>query len=135
MSKTREIREDLYQRMHGFKPVRRVERKRCRSEWYYLDPRYDNELHQIDVVNENSPNPRISGIVADDMDKNPQDYYIWRTKGDNKVRGKHAEREGKIFNWHIPPEGGARIKTTVAPVVFTASGEVLLMSKGGVNRL
>ena len=115
MSKTREIGEDLYQRMHGFKPVRRVERKRGRSEWYYLDPRYDNELHQIDVVNENSPNPRISGIVADDMDKNPEDYYIWRTKGDDKVR--------------------ARIKTTVAPVVFTASGEVLLMSKGGVNRL
>ncbi|MBR1398669.1 MAG: minor capsid protein [Alphaproteobacteria bacterium] len=106
MSKTREIGEDLYQRMHGFKPVRRAERKRGRSEWYYLDPRYDNELHQIDVVNENSPNPRISGIVADDMDKNPEDYYIWRTKGDNKVRGKHAEREGKIFNWHVPPEGG-----------------------------
>ena len=106
MSKTREIGEDLYQRMHGFKPVRRVERKRGRSEWYYLDPRYDNELHQIDVVNENSPNPRISGIVADDMDKNPEDYYIWRTKGDDKVRSAHAEREGKIFNWHVPPEGG-----------------------------
>ena len=106
MSKTREIGEDLYQRMHGFKPVRRVERKRGRSEWYYLDPRYDNELHQIDVANENSPNPRISGIVADDMDKNPEDYYIWRTVGDDKVRSAHAEREGKIFNWHVPPEGG-----------------------------
>ena len=40
------------------------------------------------------------------MKKNPEDYYIWRTKKDDKVRGKHAEREGKIFNWHVPPEGG-----------------------------
>jgi uncharacterized protein with gpF-like domain len=66
--------------------------------------------------------------LRDDLKKNERDYYIWRTRKDEKVRGKHAEREGKIFNWHVPPEG-ARIKTTVAPVVFTASGEVLLISK------
>jgi hypothetical protein len=80
------------------------------------------------VPSENSPNPRLDDIVADDIQQNPEDYYIWRTVGDDRVRSKHAEREGKIFNWHVPPEG-ARIKTTIAPVVFTASGEVLLISK------
>ena len=80
------------------------------------------------MASEDAPNPKIKAILRDDLKKNERDYYIWRTRKDEKVRGKHAEREGKIFNWHVPPDG-ARIKTTVAPVVFTASGEVLLISK------
>ncbi|MDP4796224.1 MAG: phage minor head protein [Rhodospirillales bacterium] len=32
--------------------------------------------------------------------------YIWRTRGDGKVRSKHAERDGKVFDWDNPPEGG-----------------------------
>ena len=101
-------RDNLYQRLHGFKTVKRGHKRNGQSEWYYVDPRYRNsDSHsQIDVANENSPNPRLKDILADDMDKNPQDYYIWRTKRDNRVRDKHAEREGKIFNRHIPPEGG-----------------------------
>ena len=63
-------------------------------------------MKQIDVSSENALNPQINSILAEDMDKNPSDYYIWRTRQDDKVRGKHAEREGKIFNKHIPPEGG-----------------------------
>ena len=63
-------------------------------------------MTQIDVSSENALNPQINSILAEDMDKNPSDYYIWRTRQDDKVRGKHAEREGKIFNKHIPPEGG-----------------------------
>ncbi len=63
-------------------------------------------MKQIDVANENALNPQINSILAEDMNKNPNDYYIWRTRQDDKVRGKHAEREGKIFNKHIPPEGG-----------------------------
>ncbi len=104
MSKTR---DNLYQRMHGFKAVKRGYKRAGQSEWYYIDPRYDDDKYgEIDVANENSPNPRLSGILADDMEKNPEDYYIWRTKKDDKVRGAHAEREGEIFNWHVPPEGG-----------------------------
>ena len=116
--------------MHGFKPLKRGERRKGQSEWYYLDPRYkdDDAQKEIDVLDGEAPNPRLGRILSDDMQKNPDDYYIWRTKKDDRVRGKHAEREGKIFNWHILPDG-ARIKTTVAPVVFTASGEVLLISK------
>ncbi|MDB2683091.1 phage minor head protein [Alphaproteobacteria bacterium] len=32
--------------------------------------------------------------------------YIWRTVKDDRVRDDHAEREGKIFLWGQPPEGG-----------------------------
>lgn len=32
--------------------------------------------------------------------------YIWRTVGDEKVRGHHASRNGKIFSWDDAPEGG-----------------------------
>ena len=32
--------------------------------------------------------------------------YIWRTQGDSKVRDAHAERDGKVFSWDDPPEGG-----------------------------
>jgi hypothetical protein len=32
--------------------------------------------------------------------------YVWHTQGDGKVRSEHAERDGKIFSWDDPPEGG-----------------------------
>ena len=32
--------------------------------------------------------------------------YIWRTARDNKVRSRHAAREGKTFKWREPPQGG-----------------------------
>lgn len=32
--------------------------------------------------------------------------YIWKTVKDNRVRGDHAAREGKIFLWNKPPDGG-----------------------------
>ena len=103
------LRDDLYQRLHGFKSVKRSHKKQGQSDWYYLDPRGAStvgSMKQIDVADENAINPQINSILADDMAKNPNDYYIWRTRQDDKVRSKHAEREGKIFNKHIPPEGG-----------------------------
>ncbi|NOD90393.1 minor capsid protein [Ruegeria sp. HKCCD4315] len=36
----------------------------------------------------------------------PATHYIWRTRRDGKVRSAHAEREGQIFSWDNPPEGG-----------------------------
>lgn len=36
----------------------------------------------------------------------PATHYIWRTRRDGKVRSAHAEREGPIFSWDNPPEGG-----------------------------
>lgn len=32
--------------------------------------------------------------------------YVWRTSLDEAVRPAHAAREGKIFYWNNPPEGG-----------------------------
>ena len=94
--------------MHGFKPLKRGERRKGQSEWYYLDPRYkdDDAQKEIDVLDGEAPNPRLGRILTDDMQKNPENYYIWRTKGDDKVRDRHKERDGKVFNWHIPPTGG-----------------------------
>lgn len=109
MSKRNELRDDIYQRMHGFKTVKRGYRKDGQSKWYYIDPRGAHsveDMKEIDVPSENAPNPKLNDILADDMQKNPQDYYIWRTVGDDKVRSAHAEREGEIFNWHVPPTGG-----------------------------
>ncbi len=36
----------------------------------------------------------------------PTTHYIWRTRGDGKVRLRHARFNGKIFAWDSPPEGG-----------------------------
>lgn len=105
----RELNDDLYQRFNGFKSVKRGDKKQGQSDWYYLDPRYndsDDPRGEISVMAENSPNPQLNAILASDIRKNPDNYYIWRTKGDNKVRDRHRQRDGVIFNWHIPPEGG-----------------------------
>ncbi|PZX44501.1 SPP1 gp7 family putative phage head morphogenesis protein [Roseinatronobacter thiooxidans] len=36
----------------------------------------------------------------------PTTHYIWRTCRDGKVRSSHVEREGQVFSWDDPPEGG-----------------------------
>ncbi|QJE73761.1 minor capsid protein [Aerophototrophica crusticola] len=32
--------------------------------------------------------------------------YVWRTMRDERVRPSHAERDGKVFRWSDPPQGG-----------------------------
>lgn len=34
------------------------------------------------------------------------EFYVWTTQHDARVREGHAERDGKIFRWDDPPEGG-----------------------------
>lgn len=34
------------------------------------------------------------------------ELYVWRTMKDDKVRASHEEREGVVYNWSDPPEGG-----------------------------
>ena len=51
--------------IYGKRPVRRTNRKPGQSEWYYLDPRGAktfSDMKQIDVENENTPNPYASEI-------------------------------------------------------------------------
>lgn len=33
-------------------------------------------------------------------------HYIWRTRGDGKVRPEHAANDGKVFAWDNPPPTG-----------------------------
>lgn len=42
----------------------------------------------------------------DDRNIHPENYYVWYTREDDKVRGSHAQRQGQVFNWDNPPEGG-----------------------------
>lgn len=58
--------------------------------FYYLDPRYDGEdgRSQINVSDENIPDPRMGAILAEDIKENPHNYYIWRTCKDDKVRAR-----------------------------------------------
>ena len=51
--------------MFGKRPVRRTDPKPGQSEWYYLDPRGTDrfeDMKQIDVPSENSPNPFANEI-------------------------------------------------------------------------
>ena len=103
-----ELRDKIYQQFHGFAPIERNAVKKGESAFYYIDPRYedDDKRSQIDVYDKNTPNPMLKEILTDELKNNPEDYYIWRTEGDDKVRDSHAERDGKIFNWYVPTEGG-----------------------------
>lgn len=63
--------------MYGKRPIRRTDPKPGQSEWYYLDPRgADNfsDMKQIDVENENSPNPHANEI-QNDLYKNDEYNY------------------------------------------------------------
>lgn len=72
------LRNELYQEMHGFKALKRDYVTRGKSKFYYLDPRYDedDERSQINVPDKNIPNPRLGAILADDIKENPHNYYI-----------------------------------------------------------
>lgn len=50
------------------------------------------------ALSETTPN------ASENSDKKGK--YIWRTRGDSKVRSAHAERDGRVFEWNNPPEGG-----------------------------
>lgn len=36
----------------------------------------------------------------------PSSHYIWRTRGDDKVRSSHAANDGHVFAWDNPPATG-----------------------------
>lgn len=38
--------------------------------------------------------------------EHPTTQYIWRTRGDGKVRAAHAANNGRIFSWENPPATG-----------------------------
>lgn len=40
------------------------------------------------------------------LQEHPTTHYIWRTRGDGKVRASHAANNGRIFSWDNPPPVG-----------------------------
>lgn len=50
--------------------------------------------------------PTIYALDAALKKRDATTRYIWRTAGDARVRDSHAVREGGIFVWGQPPEGG-----------------------------
>ena len=41
----------------------------------------------------------------------PTTHYIWRTRGDDKVRPSHAANNGRVFAWDDPPTTAQGIHT------------------------
>ncbi|MEE8393530.1 MAG: phage minor head protein, partial [Rhodospirillales bacterium] len=69
----------------------------------HLTPREARFLH--DNTDGGSINPH-TGLMEFYEAGKKEGSYIWRTVGDSKVRSSHAERDGKVFSWDDPPEGG-----------------------------
>lgn len=63
-----------------------------------MRPGDDTEKAIRVALSETTPN------ASENSDKKGK--YIWRTRGDSKVRSAHAERDGMVFDWDNPPEGG-----------------------------
>ena len=49
---------------------------------------------------------KMSSDGDENRDNHSTTHYIWHTVGDNRVRSRHAQRDGEIFSWNNPPEGG-----------------------------
>ncbi len=62
--------------MYGKRPIRRNHPRLGQSRWYYMDPRYDNDdaRCQIDVENENTPNPQ-AGEIQNYLYQNDEHNY------------------------------------------------------------
>ncbi len=69
----------------------------------HLTPEEARYLHA--VTDGGTVNPRTGLLEFFDNSKK-KGTYIWRTVGDGKVRSSHADRNGKVFSWADPPEGG-----------------------------
>ncbi|MAO54179.1 MAG: hypothetical protein CMM61_00590 [Rhodospirillaceae bacterium] len=69
----------------------------------HLTPEEARYLHA--VTDGGTVNPRTGLLEFFDNSKK-KGSYIWRTVGDGKVRSSHADRNGKVFSWANPPEGG-----------------------------
>lgn len=113
MKKDLSLREELELKMRGKMPLERLNPQKGESRWYYIDPRgrdddfvSDTKVRTIDVDCPDTPNPYLQEIMLEEAKDNPQNYYIWRTEGDDLVREEHAQRDGEIFAWDEPPSGG-----------------------------
>ncbi len=47
-----------------------------------------------------------AGRRGETLENHTTPRYTWRTVGDNRVRNRHAENDGKVFAWDNPPPTG-----------------------------
>lgn len=71
--------DDLYQRLHGFKSVKRSHKKQGQSDWYYLNPRYDTDgdpRGEIDGRNYTRPSEKKMFLVKTELLKMLTDLML-----------------------------------------------------------
>ena len=49
---------------------------------------------------------RRAVLIRAKSEERPTTHYIWRTRGDRRVRGSHRVNEGQVFAWNDPPPTG-----------------------------
>lgn len=76
------------------------------------DLQADNGIRRIGEIRPGDDTEKAINLALENTSPRASDRseksgkYIWRTRGDSKVRSEHAERDGKVFEWNNPPEGG-----------------------------
>lgn len=60
-------------------------------------------VHEAKALN---PDVSLDALTSAKPVGRPTTHYVWRTAGDDRVRGAHAARNGQIFGWNDPPEHG-----------------------------
>lgn len=77
------------------------------------DPALFKAINAFQKDNDIAPDdhlmPRDATATAIDeglKSQDPAERYVWRTVGDSRVRDEHATRDGQIYTWGNPPEGG-----------------------------
>ncbi|MEG3619513.1 phage minor head protein [Magnetovibrio sp. PR-2] len=71
-----------------------------------MEYRYDEDQATPETLLQIGPADDNAVRTLQDVKSNNKGSYIWRTRSDGKVRSSHADRDGKIFSWDRPPEGG-----------------------------
>ncbi len=91
--------------VYGLRPIRRNRPRLGQSEWYYLDPRETDSLgnmKQIDVPDENSPNPyatEIKNYLAANDEHSFNELYNDKTQNNfNHKENTNTYEQNAIFN-------------------------------------
>lgn len=89
--------------------ARELKRLRAMMEdpryWKHQDPAYVARVRQGFEALYDTPRPRAHARRRTGAQEQ-SGHYVWHTIGDGRVRSSHADRDGKVFSWNAPPEGG-----------------------------
>jgi len=91
--------------MYGKKPIHRANPEPGQSEWYYLDPRDTDrfaDMKEINVENENSPNP-YAGEIQNYLYKNDE-YNYKQLYGDTPPPSAQTQNNNALNSYLVPKE-------------------------------